>query len=115
MRLVPLVPGLVMVLGFSVASCYPSHLMTPVGTSLTEFLENMKDNIVKSRDLKERQIRESWSKRDAMFEKYWNEMNTREKQGLIRRAIEDSRTLRRRVNPPRRFGKRSMIVGGSWG
>ena len=60
MRLVPLVPGLVMVLGFSVASCYPSHLMTPVDTSLTEFLENMKDNILKSRDLKDRQIRDSW-------------------------------------------------------
>ena len=49
--MVSLVAGLVMILGLSVTSCYPSHLVTPVGMSLIEVLENMKDNI-------DRQMRE---------------------------------------------------------
>ena len=55
------------------------------------------------------------SKRDEIFEKDWNEMNDEEKKAWIAKVLEKTRVFRRRVNPPRRFGKRSMIVGGSWG
>ena len=61
--MVPLVPGLVMVLGLSMASCYPSHLVATLDMSLTEVLENMKDKILETRSLKDafdRQMREPW-------------------------------------------------------
>ena len=52
---------------------------------------------------------------DEIFEKDWNEMCDEEKKVWIANVLEKTRVFRRRVNPPRRFGKRSMIVGGSWG
>ena len=55
------------------------------------------------------------SKRDEIFEIDWNGMTDEEKQVWMEKVLEKTRVFRRRVNPPRRFGKRSMIVGGSWG